>query len=95
MIELECGHWLDYGQWLEREKDHKIETRLQELEIAALKSKLQAVKSIVENIKPRSNLALLQQQQWMGLRAAAQQQSLGGAGLGSLGLAAYCGRGPW
>ncbi len=55
MIEMECGHWLDFHHWVDREKDHKIEKNLMQLEIKALKKKIFAVKDAVKDVKPASN----------------------------------------
>ncbi len=55
MIEMECGHWLDFNHWVDREKDHKIEKNLMQLEIKALKKKIFVVKDAVKDVKQASN----------------------------------------
>jgi len=80
MIELECGHWLDYEHWLERETDHKISIRLQELEIQTLRSKLQAVKEAVIDIKPRQHSMATRMQDY----SLARQQALGARQFGQM-----------
>ena len=78
MIEMECAHWLDYDKWLERENDHKIEKQLQNLEIAALKSKLSAIKEAVESIPVTNRMSPYY----------ARMQNLGMSGMSGLGRAA-------
>ena len=71
MNEMECGHWLDYEFWLEREKEHKIEKSLQELEILSLRNKLETIKGALEGVgSGRRGLTSYAQQQAEAMRPA-------------------------